>query len=177
MVATAFQQQVQSRINESFERRVRRAPKDLLRALVNETYVKSELWTFGEYAVLAIDHPSKLAAYRQRRRPFGHPFPAFITRDQHAPRSLAILDGRRNLGFSNLQFVANPPGAAAFLGRDTTAFFQNVGIIWAGHGLPNDRYNIGLAYVVGFGNTITEDDYDEALDELIAFHVSRLVAG
>lgn len=175
MVSATFQQEVERRVAQTFERRVRRAPKELVRRLIDETYVRNELWTFTDYALLAIDHPKKLAAHRERNRRFGHPFPAFITTRRDEQSWIGIPDGTRDVGFEDLGVQPLPSGGSFFfLGRDTTAYFKNLTVIWEGHGLPNDRYTIGLAYVIGFGSLITEDDYDDALDELIAFHLYGL---
>ena len=177
----SFEHEVRARVSDAFERRLRRAPKQLLRGLIGKTHIDRALWTFNDYAILAVDGPKELRATKQRERRFGHPFPEMISTHVDVAAPFSVPKGTRNVGFRGIALKVNPGGAGIVLGRDATAYFRNVDVIRA-EALSSARspdpgvYTVGLVYAVGFGEFISLGDFDEALDELIAFSLTRIAS-
>ena len=118
------------------------------------------------FGLIFIDEINKQRINKFKQRNL-HPFPGLMTSDSTVPAAFRIEKSRNNV-FSGCT-VKN--SFSFSIGQDSTIVITDHLQVLTGTEVGDIEYKVPLAYVVSFGDEITDENAYEYLEELIAYSI------
>jgi Fic/DOC family len=152
------------------EFRVKRAPPDKLKSAFGTADLQGRLWQIGlDQVIFQLTSPEEVASAVSRNSKSGTPFPDLLAPSDQDPALRTISDNEDGSIFRNAAFQVDN-GAALSLQQGISVGLISPSVSKSG---IEEWKSQGALYIFRFGKNISEESIYEAIDLMIAKHLSE----
>ena len=158
----------QKRFQETVEDRIRRAPEAILARCFGSKSPKAHLWAIGEFRVLQVAS-DKVLSDTETRQQTGDPFPQLLADD--TAQAERVFTGSSSV-YEGTIALSTPNTYAIGLARDEAVTLLNFSVTDAANSGSVLWETTGALYIVHLGTTISNENFNDTFDLMIAKHLS-----
>lgn len=149
-----------SEVSRSVSRRAGGISAKARKSIFTQHALLNHVWVRDTHAAILVGDRSAINEATKRERRFLDPFPRLVTTDS-AEGAFANITAQQ-VGFARLT-IDSGTAHAIRLAPDSSVYFNDVGVknVIAQYVLPN-------VYLLGFGTSITSNNYADYFDDLLA---------
>jgi prophage maintenance system killer protein len=172
----AISDEVQDRLHDVVDRRIRRAPPTVIQKVYGEADVAERLWAIDDHLVLQVGPQIAIQQAERTHAAQGNAFPRLLALGG-ATAPVRVLEDQRGVILRQYTYDASG-GYAVEFEHNAAAIIENPRVGW--EGTPENRQPgwelRGVLYVVRLGRQITTERAVDIFDFLVARHMMSLGA-